>query len=217
MVQLNPMEEMVMNIMIKVTVMEVLIEFQSQDQFSSQLNTNISKQIFGIITCIGGNKYQKTKVEKTELQFIVLNDKMIRIWETNSRKLVQTLIGHLEGVLSGKYSPDDKMIVSLSRDKKIILWNAKSGDILKLLIGHSNYVMRAAFSPNSQFIVSCSYDGTIRIWDVVSGKQLKIFSEQSYFVNDVKYFSNGQMIVCSDNKTIRLLDVKEGYEIQKLE
>ncbi|ETO00089.1 hypothetical protein RFI_37371, partial [Reticulomyxa filosa] len=45
----------------------ILIEFQSQDQFSSQLNTNISKQIFGIITCIGGNKYQKNKGRKDRI------------------------------------------------------------------------------------------------------------------------------------------------------
>ncbi|ETO31733.1 G-protein beta WD-40 repeats containing protein [Reticulomyxa filosa] len=145
-------------------------------------------------------------------------DNLIRLWDSNSGKLLQTLAGHSNEVWRVEFSPDGQKLVSASYDRTASIWNAKSGERLKQLVGHSGTITNARFSPDGQTIVSCSLDRTIRIWNVESGIQLNILQGHTSPVDDVQYFPDGQTIVsCSNDHTIRLWDVKSVKEIQRLE
>ncbi|ETO16987.1 WD repeat-containing protein [Reticulomyxa filosa] len=140
-------------------------------------------------------------------------DCTIRIWNVSNGEEIQVL-QHSGGVNSVQYSPDGQIIVS-SSSEIIYLWNVKSGEIIKK-IKEYNIILQVHFSPDGRSLVSCS-NRAIRIWNVESGRE-KILNGHTERVNDAKYFPDGRTIAsCSIDKTIRLWDVKTGYEVQKLE
>jgi WD40 repeat protein len=51
-------------------------------------------------------------------------DKTIKLWETQTGELRQTLNGHSDSVMSVGFSTDGKRLASGSMDKTIKLWTA---------------------------------------------------------------------------------------------
>lgn len=57
---------------------------------------------------------------------LIAADATIRIWETQTGKLLQILEGHLAGISTLAWSPDSETLASGSDDKLIRLWNTKT-------------------------------------------------------------------------------------------
>ena len=57
-------------------------------------------------------------------------------------KLLHTLTGHTQGVVSVKFSADGEMLASGSADKTVRVWQTSTGALLKVLVGHTQ--VRAA-------------------------------------------------------------------------
>ncbi|MBQ5873166.1 MAG: hypothetical protein IIW58_03370 [Bacteroidales bacterium] len=51
-----------------------------------------------------------------------INDRNIKIWNTNTGECLQTLYGHDDKIFSVKISPNGNYIVSSSKDGTIKLW-----------------------------------------------------------------------------------------------
>ena len=99
-------------------------------------------------------------------------DMTIRIWETESGKVVQRLKGHTNGIAAIAYSPDGRFIVSgggwfgsSGRDNIVAgLWDAGSGELLISITDHSRAVTSVAFSPDGKRLVTAGLDGNIHIY-----------------------------------------------------
>ncbi|ETO20032.1 WD-40 repeat protein [Reticulomyxa filosa] len=145
-------------------------------------------------------------------------DKIIRLWDIASKKVMQKFEGHLSIVEEAQFSNDGLTIVSASADHTIRMWDVGSGNILRVLRGHLDKVTGIHFSFDDQTLVSCSWDETIQLWDVISGKRLKQIKAHTNGVTRVQFSPDGQTIVsCSDDKTIRLWDVNSGRMLQQLD
>jgi len=57
-------------------------------------------------------------------------DKTVRLWNTATGALLQTLEGHSASVYSIAFSPDGKQVVSGSRDNTVRLWDTATGALL---------------------------------------------------------------------------------------
>jgi len=79
-----------------------------------------------------------------------------------------TLRRHSGPVLSVRFSPDGKRIVSGSDDDTVKVWDAQTGQETFTLKGHSGSVYSVSFSPDTKRIVSGSGDKTVRVWDISS-------------------------------------------------
>ncbi|HLG17661.1 MAG TPA: metallophosphoesterase [Blastocatellia bacterium] len=99
----------------------------------------------------------------------------MRIWDAGSGKLLRSLEGHTESVLSVAWSPDGRSLASASSDNTVRIWDAGSGKLLRSLEGHTNSVLSVAWSPDGRSLASASYDNTVRIWDAASGEELKVY------------------------------------------
>ena len=93
-------------------------------------------------------------------------DGTVRLWNTDSRKLITTLTGHAGYVWSVAYSPDGKTVASGGSDNTIRLWDVATGESKRTLTGHTGSVRNVAYSPDGSVLASGSDDHTVLIWDL---------------------------------------------------
>lgn len=90
-----------------------------------------------------------------------------------SRRLIRTLAGHSDSVLSVCFSPDGRHVLSGSEDASVNLWEVESGRSNRIYTGHTGPVVSVGFGPHgSSSFFSGSKDGTMKLWDTASGKCL---------------------------------------------
>ena len=89
----------------------------------------------------------------------------ILAWDAKSGKVVWgTSERHKKKVLSIRFSPDGKWLLSGSRDTTICIMDAVTGDLFRIFRGHTGPVNSVCFLPGSGDFVSSSDDGTLRSW-----------------------------------------------------
>ena len=84
-----------------------------------------------------------------------------------------TFEGHLGGVTSVTFSPDEKWLVSGGHDSRIYLWNLDPNEVLKprkYIYAHLQTVSSVAFCPDpdqkTRILASGSWDGTVKLWNL---------------------------------------------------
>ena len=65
------------------------------------------------------------------------HDKTVRLWDTATGALQQTLEGHSDWVRSVAFSPDGRLLASGSDDETVRLWDTATGALQQTLEGHS--------------------------------------------------------------------------------
>jgi WD40 repeat protein len=111
---------------------------------------------------------------------IVSEAEMLKIWDLNTGKLLNTLGGHSSHILS--ITSDNSKIVS-GPDNTIKIWDLNTGKLLNTLGGHSYNVTSLAITTDNSKIVSGSDDKTIKVWDLDTGKLLNTLEGHSKPVN----------------------------------
>ena len=136
-------------------------------------------------------------------------DKTIRLWDADTGKLRQTLIGHQDDVDVVVFGPDGRTLASGSQDNTVRLWDAVTGEHLKTLRGHSSYLISLAFSPDGSILASGSEDDSIRLWNVATGQYIGGLWEHEAGVETLAFSPDGTMLASgSRDDTIRLWDVE---------
>jgi WD40 repeat protein len=149
------------------------------------------------------------------------------VHDTATGKELLVLKGHEKPVLSAKFSPDGKKIVTASLDETARVWDAATGNLLHTLKGHACGVLTANFSPDSKLIVttgdgsnyrfsisehgggggSSSSTSTMenvaaRIWDAETGKEVAALRWPGYlkaFVRNARFSPDGRRVLTFGN------------------
>jgi WD40 repeat protein len=79
----------------------------------------------------------------------ISGDETIRLWDTATGELQQTLKGHLFSVNSVAFSPDGRIVASGSGDRTIRLWDTATGELQQTLEGH---FLKASSAFDSYFL-----------------------------------------------------------------
>ncbi len=144
------------------------------------------------------------------------DDKNIKLWDLNNKKVLASLSGHSQAVKSVAFSPDGKILASASDDKTIKLWQVETLEEICTLLGHAHAVKSVAFSPDGQILASGSWDKTIKLWDIYTGKEICTIIGHQLQVNSVAFSPQGQLLAsASYDRTIRLWQIEGSQrEIQ---
>ena len=131
------------------------------------------------------------------------------LWDVNTGKYINTLIGHPDHARSVRFSPDGSTIAS-GGDDTVRLWDADTGRHIRTLrpTDSVSSVSSVSFSPDGSTIASGSYDDTVRLWDANTGRHIKTLTGHTEQVNSISFSPDGNTIASgSDDNTVRLWDL----------
>ncbi|KND02337.1 uncharacterized protein SPPG_09062 [Spizellomyces punctatus DAOM BR117] len=152
-------------------------------------------------------------------------DRIIRIWDIQRRKIVFTLDGHEQDIYSLDWSRDGRVIVSGSGDKSVKVWDAETGKCLLTMINDDEKSLPApqpngstlkdsgvtsvAVSPlDGRCVAAGSLDEMIRLWDLRTGQLLERFEGHKNSVYSVAFSPDGRSIVSGSlDKTLKIWDL----------
>ncbi|WGV26407.1 protein kinase domain-containing protein [Halotia branconii] len=133
------------------------------------------------------------------------DDKIIRLWDLNTKKLLTSLEAHSQSVTSVAFSPDGKTLATASDDKTIKLWNLNTFHEIVTLCGHSHAVKSIAFSPDGQILASGSWDKKVILWDINTNTEIYTLTKHQLQVSSVAFSPQGKLLAtASFDRTIHL-------------
>ncbi len=131
-------------------------------------------------------------------------------------KLLRTLKGHQDTVLSVAFDPQGKTLASGSDDKTVKLWEVRGGKLLHTLEGHQDRVRSVAFDPQGGTLASGSTDKTVKFWEASSGTLLCTLGHKNG-VNIVAFDpQDGTLASGSIDKTVNLWETPRGKLLRTL-
>jgi hypothetical protein len=80
------------------------------------------------------------------------------------------VIGHEGPVFAAAFSPDGKLLATVSADETARLWLAGDGTPHRPPLKHEGTVVAVAFSPDGMLLATASLDGTARLWKAATGQ-----------------------------------------------
>lgn len=96
----------------------------------------------------------------------------LAVWDVATGKILRSLAGHTNRVLSMAQRADGAQLASGSEDRTIKVWDVATGTELHTLTGHGGSVWSVAYSPDGAVLASSGDDRTVRLWHVESGAHL---------------------------------------------
>ncbi len=144
-------------------------------------------------------------------------DNTIKLWEVKTGKLLQTLEGHQDLVLSIAFSFNGLFLVSGSADNTIKLWEVSTGKVLQTLTETNSWVGTLALNPNGHLLAAEGANNTVKLWALDSGKIVHTLTGHHNIINSVSFSPDGTRLASgSADNTIKLWEVNTGKLLQTL-
>ncbi|MFQ5910486.1 MAG: WD40 repeat domain-containing protein, partial [Thermoplasmata archaeon] len=145
-------------------------------------------------------------------------ENMIKIWDFQNGSAISSLIGHEDGVLEVKWSPDGSRIVSASDDKTLKMWEETNWTNIVNFTGHAGGVLSVDWSPNGSYLISGSRDYKMRKWNATTGESVDVW-EAPNCVRSVDWHEERNMIVSSgvSEVMVRIHNATSGAVINTLD
>jgi WD40 repeat protein len=148
-------------------------------------------------------------------------DRIVRVWDTQSRKVLFSLEGHTDAVESLEPSEDGRTLISRSENEEIV-WDVQRGLKLNVTSKEQRFEdqTQKAFSPSGKLALLEEYEKPFRLVDPLTNRTIKefIFIDQLdnlAFCPDEKHFlakpwwGGWQLWNVDGSKPIREFDI--GY------
>lgn len=144
-------------------------------------------------------------------------DGTIKLWDTQTWKLVHRLEGHKAAATSVDFDRAGSRLVSTGQDASIRIWDAASGRALRLLEDPAiGWGIKAAFAPGGQSIAVGTRQGSILIWEPARAR-LRVLKGHLADVLSLQFLHEGKILISqSSDGTVRSWDPSAGVEIARI-
>ena len=133
-------------------------------------------------------------------------DRKIRLWNTETGRIIYTLDGHQDAVTAVQFMPNGKILISAGADRTIRFWDLERNQLLKTIAAHEQKIHALAVSRDGKTIVSGSSDRTVQLRQLGTAIQ-QIFQGHQDAVLTVAISADGTTIASgSIDGTICLWD-----------
>jgi WD40 repeat protein len=92
-------------------------------------------------------------------------DSKVRLWDSITGKLEQTLEGHENSVMAIAFSNDGKALATGSLEGTLKVWDPSTGKEIASKMAHGSGVWSLTFSPDDKILASASKDGSVKLWE----------------------------------------------------
>ena len=137
----------------------------------------------------------------------------VQVWDARQGTSTHTLMGHTDWVRYVAWSPDGKLIVSISHDKTAKIWNANDGTLLHTL-EHEMEVETVSWSPDGTQIASAGDDNLISIWTVSDGALFRTIDTHAEWIIGLSWSPEGTKIVGGGGFRVSVWDSISGSLLQ---
>ena len=136
----------------------------------------------------------------------------LRLWNASNASLSLILKVGTTGITSALFSPDGKLIATISSlDSSLHVWQTSGKGDPIVLQGHDGQLYAAAFSPDGTKLVTASADKTLRLWDVSDGKCLQTMKGHTRNVMSASFSHDGKYIASASNDaTVKIWNTAGG-------
>ncbi|MFF9216237.1 TIR domain-containing protein [Streptomyces viridosporus] len=148
--------------------------------------------------------------------FVGCDDGAIRVWNTESRKLVGTLLGHTSSVwaVAVTRNASGEVLITGSHDETIRVWNiadpsaARCERVINSLDGP---VWPVSADSEGQYFATVGRNSTIRFWDTAHAECLEVLAGSSGTVLSVASSPDGRLLASGGHdRLVRLWNAATG-------
>lgn len=200
------------NFEIAVTTLNIKSQVRDNTQIYGRLIKNFGSQTFNSsgtsMAYLPGRRPSSNGDDKWD----------ICIRDTVKKEVRLTLEGHRDAIMWVGFSPDDKLIASVSWDKTFRIWSHETGYLLHTF-NSSGQNWTGGFSKDSRFFAGTSGEGRFWIWDMVHGLEVATheFGGQGRWCRTLDWSPDGKQLVIGGRGLGRLIvfDLKSQAEVQE--
>jgi WD40 repeat protein/serine/threonine protein kinase len=134
-------------------------------------------------------------------------DKIVRLWDAATGKLLREYVGHRGPILAVAFSPDAKTLLTGSEDQTARLWDVGTGKPKDTAFSHEGTVQAVAFSPDGKTVLTGSDDKTAQLWNATTGVRLGKPFLHKFGVKAVAFSADGKRILIASDKAVQLWEL----------
>jgi WD40 repeat protein len=149
----------------------------------------------------------------------------VRLLEPATGKVLHTLAGPVDQVLSVAWSPDGKRLAAAgglaSSTGEVCVWDVPAAgaawDKPRVLRDHTDTIFAVAWRPGTGEFATASNDKTAKVWDLAAGKATRTLKDHVDVVSAVAYSPDGKWLATgSADRTIKLYQTDTGAKAASL-
>lgn len=140
-------------------------------------------------------------------------DKMARILDVATAKVVRTFEGHTHHVLAVAWSPDGRTLATAGADNLVKVWDATTGDRRKNIDGYDKEVTAVRFAGVSSTVLTSSGDNKVRLVGL-DGKEVRVFPGVADFMVSAAVTADGRVVVAGgQDSVLRVWSAADGKTV----
>ena len=124
--------------------------------------------------------------------------------------------GHTAAVRRAVFSPDGKLLVSVSEDHQVIVWDFVRRMRLKTLTDHTGPVITVAFSPDGKWFVTGGQDQTAILWNAASFQKELVWNDQHGPVISAGFSPDASVLAYATDAGLTMRETKSWSKIKDI-
>ncbi len=142
-------------------------------------------------------------------------DRVIRIWEVKTGRLVHLLKG--PSAVSISYRPGGVFLAAGCVDGAVRIWDVEAELLKQTILAHTGYVLAVAYSRDGDLLASGAMDGAVHIWQARTGRLLRTLGQHTGYVLSVSFSPDGAKLASgAADGAVRIWEVKTGRLLHRL-